>query len=44
MTLKVFPPETAVGISFDAVEPSPSSPRSFRPQQYAAPLVVKPQV
>src|SRR5436309_2720168 len=35
---------TAVGTSRLIVVPSPSSPSTFRPQQYTAPLVVTPHV
>jgi hypothetical protein len=40
----VSPPATAVGVKLLVVEPSPSWPLAFEPQQYAAPLVVRPQV
>ena len=34
------PPVTAVGIDLDAVDPSPSCPVRFSPQQYGTPAVV----
>jgi hypothetical protein len=41
---KVSPPDTATGTNLVVVVPSPSWPRSLRPQQYAVPLLVTPQV
>ena len=38
------PPETATGVALLVVVPFPSSPAPLNPQQYAAPLVVTPQV
>ena len=41
---KVRPPATAPGVNREVVVPSPSSPYSLSPQQYAAPADVRPQV
>src|SRR6266849_6545741 len=38
------PPPTATGVVLLVVEPLPSWPLAFRPQQYAAPPVVRPHV
>src|SRR2546426_463197 len=40
----VSPPETATGTAASSVEPLPSWPHTLKPQQYAAPFVVRPQV
>ena len=40
----VRPPATGVGTSRWVVVPSPRPPLPLKPQQYAAPLVVTPQV
>ena len=37
-------PTTATGHRLSSVDPSPSSPQGFPPQQYGAPLVVSAQV
>ena len=42
-SLNVSPPTTGVGFTWSVVVPSPSCPRSFSPQQYAAPAVDKAQ-
>jgi hypothetical protein len=42
--LKVKSPETATGVELLVVEPRPSWPELFAPQQYAAPALVSPQV
>src|SRR2546425_4774872 len=44
MPAKVSPPPTATGVVLLVVEPLPSWPLAFRPQQYAAPPVVRPHV
>jgi hypothetical protein len=41
---KVSPPDTGTGIELLFVVPLPSWPHLLNPQQYAAPLVVSPQV
>jgi hypothetical protein len=41
---KVSPPVTATGTALELVEPSPSWPALFNPQQYAAPMVASPHV
>src|SRR5438093_13074092 len=41
---RAVPNATAVGTCRVVVVPSPRSPRSLAPQQYATPLVVAPQV
>jgi len=40
----VRPPDTATGIELLAVVPLPSWPHLLNPQQYATPLVVRPQL
>src|SRR5690242_2358882 len=40
----VSPPVTATGTELEVSEPSPRSPSALPPQQYAAPLGVRPQV
>ena len=42
--MKLSPPVTATGASRCVVVPSPSCPRPFTPQQYAAPADVTPHV
>ena len=42
--VKESTPETATGVVWTSVEPLPKTPVSPRPQQYAVPLVVTPQV
>jgi hypothetical protein len=41
---KVSPPATATGTELELVEPSPSWPELFNPQQYAAPVLASPHV
>jgi hypothetical protein len=44
MALKLKPPTTATGTELFVIEPLPSWPSSFRPQQNAAPELVRVQV